>query len=412
MFSWKFRFNVALANAFEYYDIAIYSSILIYVSHHFFPAGYFGKSSLFLALVTLALRFLARPLGGVLIGLYADKYSSKKALILTCFLSSLATLCMSCLPTFEQAGLLATVLFCIMQLLQAFAYGGENPVSIVYLMENSTKSERARTGSLIGGLSFLIVALSMGFVTLLKIFLTEDQMYEFGWRVPLLLGLVNLLFGFYFRLKLVDERENEKKNELKNIKLLPIAKVFLITAPSCLLFYTNSICSTVLSEHLTQDKEVSTLISVFSNIIFCIVSISMGYYIDKFRSYHQELQRAYLVMLILGVPVYLLHGLDSVYFILLSQLIICYFISVCISAGPAVTYDHLSKHNKTTTYGIGYNCSAIIFGGFTPMMVTFLSQYGQAYVGLLMSFGGLCYFAALALDKYTQPASAQVSTAS
>ena len=124
MLTWKKRFGLAIAHGFEFYDIALYSAIIIYISHNFFPYSYFGEKSLFITMMIFSTRFIARPIGGFIIGVYADKYGRKKALIITSSLTGVATCSMACLPTYDHIGLLAPLLFFITQLMQCFAFGG------------------------------------------------------------------------------------------------------------------------------------------------------------------------------------------------------------------------------------------------------------------------------------------------
>ncbi len=411
MFSRRKKVGIALANGFEFYDVAVYSAISVYIGLNFFPESYFGAHSTLMIWMTFALRYLSRPLGGFIIGVYADKYGRKSALILTSFLTGVATLIMACLPSFYEIGLMAPCLFFLMQLIQAFAFGGENPTSVVYLMENTHKKDYAKTGALVwGGLS-LIVALSLLIVYVLKTVFSPEQMQDFGWRIPIYLGVINLVFGFWFRLRLIESSRFSPSSKIK-VHMRSTFKIFLMAVPACMLSYINSLFSSQMIRKFISDPFLQDLLPILMNISFFVTAVITGYFVDKYSSCTKLLNRTYAALVILSVPIYALQDQGHWFSLVLSQLCITLLVSVSLATSPFVFFNHIKGHNKATTFGVGYNFTVIIFGGSMPLMVNYLSQYGQAYVGLLLSFGGLCYFAALALDKYTQPASASVSTAS
>lgn len=86
MLSWNKRFAISFAHGFEFYNMAVYSAISVYISQNFFPESFFGENSFLLVIMTFALRFLARPIGGIFIGMYAERHGKKKrAYFYKCF---------------------------------------------------------------------------------------------------------------------------------------------------------------------------------------------------------------------------------------------------------------------------------------------------------------------------------------
>ena len=90
---------------------------------------------------------------------------------------------------------------------------------------------------------------------------------------------------------------------------------------------------------------------------------------------------------------------------------IAFLVAVTLSCTPAAVFQHSTKEHRIANIGLGINLAVVLVGASIPMVVTILSQYSQAYVGLLLSFGGTAYFASMALDKYIQNQPQRVQTA-
>jgi len=113
----------SLGNALEWFDISVYAYFAVYLSKAFFPTSD-PTTSLLLTFGTFAPTFLARPVGGVLLGTYADRYGRKASLLLSIAMMTIGTLAVGCMPTFDKIGVLAPLLIIIARLVQGFSAGG------------------------------------------------------------------------------------------------------------------------------------------------------------------------------------------------------------------------------------------------------------------------------------------------
>src|SRR6201988_5194527 len=113
----------SLGNALEWFDISVYAYFAVYLSKAFFPNEN-QTTSLLLTFGTFALTFLARPIGGVLLGTYADRYGRKASLLLSITMMTCGTLAVALMPSFERIGVLAPVLVIVARLVQGFSAGG------------------------------------------------------------------------------------------------------------------------------------------------------------------------------------------------------------------------------------------------------------------------------------------------
>src|SRR5437660_11267147 len=105
----------SLGNALEWFDISVYAYFAVYISKAFFPNND-PATSLLLTFGTFGLSFLARPIGGVLLGTYADRYGRKASLLVSIAMMTCGTLAVACMPTFDKIGVLAPLLVIVARL--------------------------------------------------------------------------------------------------------------------------------------------------------------------------------------------------------------------------------------------------------------------------------------------------------
>jgi MHS family proline/betaine transporter-like MFS transporter len=411
MLSWKKKLGISIAHGFEYYDLAVLSALQSYLAYHFFPSDYFGAYAALLAWLPLIFRFVARPFGGFFVGLYADKYGRRAAMIFTSFVTGFATLTMAFLPTYAILGVWAPILLFILQLLQAFSFGGENPAAMAYLFENSKKDEQARIGALLWGMPMVTIALSLALVALCEHTLSAESMRDYGWRIPILCGVVNIGIGFYFRFKLVELKSFKQTNKVR-IQPLATLKSFLIYLPDTILFYGNTISSKYLLKTFTQDPTLLILGPIVFNLLFFVTCCYLGRWIDRSQwSCELALSSLYKVVIVLAVPAYALQALDSWLALLISQLLITLFVATATSATPGAIFNATQPENRIATMGLGINLGVVLVGSFIPMTVSYLSDLGIVYVGVLMACSGVLYQLNHWLDALSPQSRQQKQTA-
>ena len=199
-------FSGSVGNLVEWYDWYVYSSFSIYFAKSFFPKGDLTAQLLNSAAV-FALGFLVRPLGGWLLGWFADRQGRKAALTTSVLLMCLGSLLVAAIPTYSTIGLAAPILLVIARLLQGLSVGGEYGTSATYLSEVATAERRGFYAS------FQYVTLIMGqllalavLVLLQQVFLSEAQLYAWGWRIPFVIGALCAVVAALLR-RGMDESE-------------------------------------------------------------------------------------------------------------------------------------------------------------------------------------------------------------
>ncbi|WP_431357457.1 MFS transporter [Hymenobacter lucidus] len=188
----------SIGNLVEWYDWYVYSAFSLYFAPAFFPKGNLTAQLLNSAAV-FAVGFLMRPLGGWLMGTYADRHGRKAALVLSVLLMCGGSLLIALTPGYDQIGVAAPVLLVLARLLQGLSVGGEYGTSATYLSEMADQKNRGFFSSfqyvtLLGG-QLLALLVQLG----LQQALSELQMYDWGWRVPFVIGAGAALVALYLR---------------------------------------------------------------------------------------------------------------------------------------------------------------------------------------------------------------------
>jgi MFS transporter, MHS family, proline/betaine transporter len=187
-----------IGNALEWYDFIIFGFLTVVISKLFFPTDS-QYTSLLLTTATFGAGFLMRPLGGIFLGIYADRKGRKAALQLIIGLMTIAIAIITFAPTYAAIGVAAPLSILIARLLQGLATGGEWGCSTAFLIESAPADQRGFYGSwqMTGqGLALLAGALVSFFVT--RIF-TPEAFESWGWRIPFLLGLFIGPVGIFIR---------------------------------------------------------------------------------------------------------------------------------------------------------------------------------------------------------------------
>lgn len=190
----------------EWYEYTVYATAAALVfGPLFFPAMAPGIGQI-AALATFGVGFVARPIGAFVAGHLGDRIGRKATLILTFAIMTVATVLIGLLPTYEQVGLWAPILLCVLRLAQGFAVGGEWGGAAIIAVENAPKGRRGFYGSWpqIGVSCGLLLGTA---AVAASAAISGDQFETWGWRVPFLLAVVLAAVGLYIRLNAAESPE-------------------------------------------------------------------------------------------------------------------------------------------------------------------------------------------------------------
>jgi MHS family alpha-ketoglutarate permease-like MFS transporter len=282
----------SLGNLVEWYDWYVYAAFSLYFSDAFFPSDNQTVQLLNTAGI-FAIGFLMRPIGGWLMGTFADKYGRKLALTSSVLLMSVGSLIIALTPGYNSIGVAAPILLVLARIIQGVSVGGEYGTSATYLSEMAGKKHRGFYSS------FQYVTLIMGqlmalgvLVLLQRVFLSEQQLHDWGWRIPFGIGAFLAVITMYLRRSL-QESASFKKDDQKSTSMRgtlgALAKhpkavftVIGLTMGGTLAFYTFT---TYMQKFLVNtsgfSKSSATLISTLTLVVFMALQPAFGLLSDK-----------------------------------------------------------------------------------------------------------------------------------
>ena len=188
----------------EFFDFYIYATAAVLVFPRlFFPASDPATATL-ASLATFGIAFLARPIGSALFGHFGDRVGRKVTLVAALLTMGVSTVLIGVLPTYETIGFAAPLLLALCRFGQGLGLGGEWGGAVLLAVENAPPGKRAWYGmfpQLGAPLGFLC---SGGIFLLLSAWLTDEQFFNFGWRIPFLSSALLVIVGLYVRLTITE----------------------------------------------------------------------------------------------------------------------------------------------------------------------------------------------------------------
>ena len=205
----------SIGNLIEWYDVYAYSAFALYFAPAFFPSADPVAQQLSAAAV-FAAAFVIRPVGGILFGWVADRHGRRRALMFSVLLMCFGSLLIAISPTHAQIGAWAAVLLVVARLLQGLSQGGEYGASATYLAEMADPKHRGFYSgvwytTLIGGQLAAVLLL----LVLQKVFLTPEELKEWGWRIPFVIGALLSVYALFMRR---DMHETDHYNEAVSLR--------------------------------------------------------------------------------------------------------------------------------------------------------------------------------------------------
>ncbi len=362
-----------IGNVLEWYDFGVYGFVAVAIGKNFFP-GTDDVTQLLSAFLTFGLGFLARPVGGIVIGRMGDTHGRKAALMLTIFLMALGTVLIGVLPTYATIGFAAPALLLLARLMQGFSTGGEWGGSTAFIVEWAPKDKRGLYGSFQQMSVVFGLLLGSSFAALLNSLLTQDQMVAWGWRIPFLVGALLGPVGLYMR-RTIDETPHYERVKAAAPAggasgFALAARAFGFTIVWTVAFY---VLLTYMPTWTGKYMKLTAAQALWSNsigLIALVIAIPvMGHLSDRYGR-RPLLLLCCAAFIILPWPLftYLASGNVPYPVLVLIQIGIAIVISLYSGAGPAAIAEIFPTRRRSTWMTTGYALAVAIFGGSAPYL--------------------------------------------
>jgi MFS family permease len=360
-------------NVIEFYDFLCFSFFTPYIAAAFFPGGD-PFADLLKTLAVFWSGFLFRPLGGVVIGAYADRVGRRPAMLLTIALITVGTMGLALTPGYASIGPAAPVLLVACRIVQGFALGGEVGPASVFLVEAAPPHARGFYASWQIASQGLAVMAAGGLGVVLSLTLSKGQLADWGWRVPFLLCLALIPIAFLLRGRMPETLGHPaaaaRGNLRDNARYVGLGVLLIIggTVSTYVGNYMTTYAITTLK--LAAPLALSaTLIGGASTFAFALIGGWLG---DRFgRKTLVLIPRIALAALIW--PLFLwLSAAPGALTLWLATICVAGLTALSAGIGLVILPELLPKRARATGFAVSYAIGVSIFGGSTQLVVTWL----------------------------------------
>jgi len=377
-----------IGNALEFYDFTTYAFFSVAIGQAFFPSGPGGLTttefgSLMASLGTFGAGFILRPVGGLVIGSYADRVGRRPAMLMSFTLMGLAILALALIPTYRDIGIAAPILAVLARMLQGFALGGEVGPTTAYLVEAAPERQRGLYASWQSASQSIASMVGGGVGVVLAMGLSAANLDEYGWRIAFLLGALTLPFGLYIRRSLPETLhapDHLPQNDAARRGFFGViadhARAILIglmilmggTVSTYVLNYMTTFARTTL--HMGASPSFAA--TLVNGLFGLIASLAGGWLSDIFG--RRRLMLIPRFSALVGVyPIFLLIVYQrSTIALLVGTALLSVLLNISSGAFYVAFAETLPKKVRGVIFATVYATSIAVFGGTTQPLIAWL----------------------------------------
>jgi MFS family permease len=395
-----------IGNALEFYDFTTYAYFALQIGRAFFPS-HDPFMSLMGALITFGAGFVMRPVGGAVIGRFADRAGRKPAMLLSFALMAVGVLGIALTPSYASIGIAAPIIIVVIRMVQGFALGGDVGPTTAILMEGAPTGRRGLYGSLqfsSQGLATLLAGLAG---VILASVLDAQQLQSFGWRIAFGLGALVLPVGLIIRRSLPETLHaataelagpQPSPRQLVRTSIIGLGMIMGATTGFYILAYLSTYAQTVL--HMKAN--VSLASTLMFGAINMTVSVAAGYASDRLGRKPVMIGARILVIAAIYPAFYLMVQARTTAALLSGTAVLALFIAASGAPAFVALAEAIPKRMRSTLLATVYAIGVAVFGGTAQFIVTWLIHVtGDIYAPAHYLAAGsiLCLIAMLLMDE-------------
>ncbi len=377
---WRIVLLASLGGTLEFYDFVIFGIFAKDIADAIFPAAT-PLVSLMASFAAFATGYLARPIGGIVLSHYGDRYGRRRVFLWSVFVMSGATLGMGLVPGYARAGVAASALMVTLRLIQGFCLGGELPGALTYVVETAPN-----VAPLVCGVVFACVTMGVAAATgvnlAVRAALAPALVPIYGWRVGFIVGGLGGVLTFMLRRSLEESPEfarmkalalRQPFRELLRTHTMPVVVgCALLAATACFTGLFFSHLPAYLAAVLHYDGRQAVLAQTIAVVAHALAILVVGWIGDRVSPL-QLLRAGALLILLLAFPFY--HALETRAASLTLVLVLGGVCGGLINGSFAVLLtDLFPTRVRFSGVALSFNIAFTIFSGMAPLAVTTLIQ--------------------------------------
>ena len=400
---WKIVLLASLGGTLEFYDFVIFGVFARDIGAAVFAPSYDPIVQLIMSFATFTVGYLARPIGGIVLAHFGDRYGRRSVFLWSVFVMSAATLAMGLVPPYAQIGVAASLLMVTLRLIQGFCLGGELPGALTYVVETAP-----RIAPFVCGVVFACVTMGVAVATgvslSVRTYMDPALVPAYGWRIAFILGGLGGVLSFVLR------RSLEESPEFARMKSLAVRQPFrellrtnlahvavgtaLLGGIGCFngLFFSH--LSAYLSTVLKYDARQAVLAQTVGVIVMATATLLTGWFGDRVKPRYL-LRAGAILLLVASYPFYMALESRSA-----GLTMLCAMAGLVggLSAGSfaVLLTDLFPTRIRFTGVALVFNVAFTLFSGTAPLVATSLieqtkSPIAPAYMMIacaLIALGG------------------------
>jgi metabolite-proton symporter len=405
-------FASLIGTTIEFFDFYIYATAAVLVFPKlFFPASDPASATL-ASLATFAIAFFARPIGSALFGHFGDRVGRKATLVAALLTMGLSTVAIGALPTYRTIGVVAPLLLALCRFGQGLGLGGEWGGAVLLAIENAPPGKRAWYGmfpQLGAPAGFLF---SGGIFLVLSNWLTNEQFFAFGWRIPFLASAALVLVGLYVRLTISETpvfRNALSRREPVKVPMLVVFRKYpkavlvgtLVSLSTFVLFYLMTVFALSWgTTALGYSRERFLVMQLFGIVLFALTIPIGGLLAERGRRVTLLWVTVAIAAFGLVMAPLFLAGTTGVVVMMALGLAL-----MGLTYGPlgTVLSELFPTPVRYTGSSLTFNFAGIFGASLAPYIATSLAKtYGLQYVGYYLSAAAVLTFIGLLAARETK----------
>ena len=395
--------RVTSGNFLEMFDFFLYGFYATYIAKTFFPSND-EYASLMATFASFGAGFLMRPLGAIFLGSYIDRIGRRKGLIVTLGIMAMGTVLIAFVPGYATLGVMAPVLVLIGRLLQGFSAGVELGGVSVYLSEMATPGKKGFYVSWQSASQQVAIMAAALIGYLMSQWLAPAQISEWGWRIPFVIGcmIVPVLFAIRRSLQETDAFLARKHRPTFRQVLASVGANWRVVLAGMMMVIMTTVSFYLITVYTpTFGKSVLKLTTTDSLITTFCVGLSNFFWLPIMGSLSDKVGRKKILIvftLLSMVTVYpvLSWLVANISFqnLLVAELWLSFLYASYNGAAVVALTEVMPVHVRTVGFSLAYSLATAIFGGFTPLISTWLIEqtHDKAAPGYWMTFAAVCGF--------------------
>lgn len=384
----------------EWYDFFLYGTAAALVLNKLFFPTFDPLMGTLASLATYSVGFIARPIGGIVIGHYGDKIGRKSMLVLTLMIMGVATFLIGLLPTYETLGPMAAVLLVLLRLAQGFGVGGEWGGAVLMAVEHAPADRRGFYGS------WPQIGVPAGLLLSTLVFIPFSRMPEadflaWGWRVPFLLSIALVGVGLVIRTRILETPAFEKVKATRQEARQPIIEVLRMYPKEVLLamgarfaengaFYIYTVFVLVYAtQQVHMDRQIVLTALIIAATIELVAIPLYGALSDRIGRRPVYLFGA-ISTAVFAYPTFMLLDTGSPWLVRLALFLGLILGHAAMYAPQGAFFSELfGTRVRYSGASLGVQLSSVLAGGLSPIIATRLLQLGYGRGALSLYVMGM-----------------------